>query len=105
MHLLNAAAPVPRNSAGRHNVRLRHVRGAKPRSHRSPPGPDMVMLAQIKATHGRHGGADREEKRLGFRRRQLCCQAVGERGWPRTQKFAIRSGGVQGSWCRSISRR
>ena len=30
--------------------------GPSPRSHRSPPGPDMVMLAQIKATHGRHGG-------------------------------------------------
>jgi hypothetical protein len=30
--------------------------GPSLRSHRSPPGPDMVTLAQIKATHGRHGG-------------------------------------------------
>ena len=30
--------------------------GPSARSHRGPPGPDMVMLAQIKATHGRHGG-------------------------------------------------
>lgn len=30
--------------------------GPSPRSHRSPPGPDMILLAQIKAGQGRIGG-------------------------------------------------
>jgi hypothetical protein len=36
--------------------RLKLCGDAGPRIHRSKPGPDMVLLAQAKAAHGRNGG-------------------------------------------------